>query len=191
MGLVLNGDSTGFFTPAGVSKWDTQIAFTKPRYHLSVTHSNAQNWTSQSYNATALGENTATDSIGYAFRAYWIPPESGTAMPEVSFGYDTKDWEDAAAGTPDQANSWMIGLTWKDSFQPDDKIGLAWTQPLKVTELAGGGETNEVDPSLWEVYYSWKLNDSVSMTPAIFGGQDIWEDDDDIFGAVVTTTFKF
>ena len=189
-----NADAAGggFFQDDSVNKWDTQIAYTQPRYHLSLTVSNAQRWTSQSYNATALGEDTATDSMGYAARAYWIPEDSGTAMPEVSIGYDTKIWDDAAVGAVDEAESWMIGLTWKDIVQPDDRIGVALTQPLKATSIAGGGDTNEVDdPLLWEVYYSWKQSDSITITPAIFGGSDAWEADDDLFGAVVTTAFKF
>ena len=187
-----NSDANGIFQADGVSKWDTQIAYTQDRYHLSLTYSNAQNWTSQLYNATALGENTATDSNGYAARAYWMPEESGTAVPEISVGYDVKHWEDAANGTVDEAESWMVGLTWKDIAQPDDRIGIALTQPLKATSLAGGGDTNEVDdPLLWEVYYSWKVNDSMTVTPAIFGGRDSFQEGDDTSGAVVTTAFKF
>ena len=187
-----NADSaSGFFQDTGVSKWDTQLAYTKDRYHLSVTVSNAQNWTSQSYNATALGENTATDSIGYAYRAYWMPEETGTLVPEITIGYDTKFWDDAAAGTVDEAESWMLGLTWKDIVQADDRIGLGLTQPMKAVSLAGGGSANDVDPYLWEVYYSWKVNDSMSVTPAVFGGKNSWQTEDDTFGAVVTTAFKF
>ena len=182
---------TGFFQDDGVSKWDTQFAYTQDRYHLSLTVSNAQNWTSQLYNATALGENTATDSMGYAARAYWMPEESGTAVPEISIGYDIKIWDDAAAGEVDEADSWMVGLTWKDIVQADDRIGVALTQPLKATSISGGGATNEVDPLLWEVYYSWKVNDSMSVTPAIFGGSDSFVEGSDTSGAVVTTTFKF
>ena len=86
----------------------------------------------------------------------------------------------------------MIGLNWNDMFQPDDKIGFALTQPLKVTAVVGGGAVTEVDPLLWELYYSFKPNDSMSITPAVFGGTDSWSDTlDDTFGAVVTTTFKF
>ena len=190
-------DGAGFFQTSEVntgdnaSKWDTQIAFTQPNYHLSVTHSNSQNWTSQMYNATAFGEDTATDATGYAFRAYWIPPAEVTLLPEMSFGYDTKDWEDGAVGSADRASSYMVGLTWKDTFQPDDKIGVAYTKPLNVTDIVGGGVVVEVDPSLWEIYYSWKINDSMSVTPAIFGGTDTWQDEDDILGGVVTTTLKF
>jgi hypothetical protein len=129
--------------------------------------------------------------MGYAARAYWMPEETGTAVPEISVGYDTKHWEDAAAGTVDEADSWMVGLTWKDTIQPDDRIGVAFTQPLKATSIAGGGATNEVDPLLWEVYYSWKQNDSMTITPAIFGGTNSFQGEDDTFGAVVTTAFKF
>ena len=63
---------------------------------------------------------------------------------------------------------------------------------VAVSSVVGGGDVDEVDPLLWELYYSFKPNDSMSITPAIFGGSDSWADDeDDTFGAVVTTTFKF
>ena len=187
-----NADSTGFFQNDSVSKWDTQFAFTQPRYHLSLTFSNAQEWTSQLYNATALGENTAADSMGYAARAYWMPEESGTAVPEISVGYDVKVWDDAANGAVDEAGSWMIGLTWKDIMRAEDRIGIALSQPLKATSVAGGGDTGEVDdPLLWEAYYSFKYNDYMTITPAVFGGRDSFQQDDDTFGTVVTTTLKF
>ncbi len=175
-----------------VSKWDTQVAYTTDRWHVSATLSDAQNWTSQQYNATAFGEDTATDSTGYALRAYWRPEASGTAVPEISVGYDTKSFEGGATGAAKEADSYMVGLNWKDMFQADDTIGLAFTQPLKVTSVVGGGTVTEVDPLLWELYYSFKPNDSMSITPAVFGGTDSWADaEDDTFGAVVTTTFKF
>ena len=187
-----SGNSTGFLDDNdNVNKWDTQIAFTQPRYHVSITRSDAQNWTSQQYNATAFGEDTATDSVGYAFRAYWLPEESGSFVPEISIGYDIKDFEDGSTGDASEADSYMLGLTWKDMIQPDDKIGFAITQPLKVTEVVGGGDFSEVDPILWELYYSFKPNDSISITPAIFGGTDVWQEGDDLFGAVVTSAFKF
>ena len=186
-----NADSNGFFQDDGKNKWDTQVAYTADRYHVSLTYSNAQNWTSQIYNATALGENTASDSTGYAARAYWMPEESGTAVPEISVGYDIKHWDDADIGTVDEAESWMVGLTWKDVAQADDRIGIALTQPLKATSMSGGADTGEVDPLLWEVYYSWKQNDSMTITPAIFGGSDSFQEGDDTFGGVITTTFKF
>ena len=169
-----NADSNGLMGVNSVSKWDTQVAYTTDKWHLSATLSNAQNWTSQQYNATAFGEDTASDSTGYALRAYWMPEESGTAVPEITVGYDTKSFEDGASGSAKEADSYMVGLTWKDMFQADDRIGFAFTQPLKVTSVVGGGSFTEVDPLLWELYYSFKPNDSMSVTPAIFGGTDSW-----------------
>ncbi len=188
-----NADSTGLLGKPSIRKWDTQIAYTADRWHVSATLSDAQNWTSQSYNATTLGTQTATDSTGYALRAYWMPEESGTAVPEISVGYDNKSFEGVTtAGNTTEADSFMVGLTWKDMFQPDDRIGLAFTQPLAATTVQGGGATGEVDPLVWEAYYSFRPNDSIEVTPAVFGGSNVLADnDDDIFGVLLTSKFKF
>ena len=63
---------------------------------------------------------------------------------------------------------------------------------MKATKAATGQTLSEVDPFLWELYYSFRPNDSIEITPAVFGGKDVYTDTaDDIFGAVLTTTFKF
>ena len=178
-----------------VRKWDTQLAYTTDRWHVSATLSDAQNWTSQSYNATSLGagmKGSDGDTTGYALRAYWMPEEVGTAVPEISVGYDTKTADTPAANAAKEADSWMVGFTWKDMFQAEDRIGLAITQPLKVTECNGTCSTADVDPLVWEAYYSFRPNDSMEVRPAIFGGTDVHDSTaDDIFGAVLTTEFKF
>ena len=174
------------------NKWDTQIAYTADRWHVSAFYIKEQNWSSHSYNATLAARQIPADASGYSLRAYWMPEESGTAVPEISVGYDNKSYEDVTVvGNTTEASSYMVGLTWKDMIQADDKIGLAITQPLKATEVLGGG-ANDVDPFIWEVYYSFKPNDSMEIKPAVFGGTDVMADDeDDIFGVVTTATFKF
>ena len=192
-----NSDSDGMLAVGSTRKWDTQVAYTTDRYHISATLSDAQNWTSQSYNATKqgdiIGDGTADsgDSTGYAFRGYWLPEESGTAVPEISVGYDIKSADNPDSGAGKEADSYFVGLTWKDMFQADDKIGLAFTQPLKVTECNGTCTTAEIDPFVWEAYYSFKPNDSMEVRPAVFGGTNIYQADDDVFGVLLTTTFKF
>ena len=190
--------SNGLLGKTTVRKWDTQVAYTKDRWHVSATLSDAQNWTSQSYNATKLGDiigdgtQDSGDSTGYALRAYWMPEESGTAVPEISVGYDTKKADAPDAGRGKEADSWMIGFTWKDMFQADDRIGLAFTQPFAVTECNGTCTSTDVDPLVWEAYYSFRPNDSMELRPAIFGGKEVEDStEDDIFGAVLTTVFKF
>ena len=71
-------------------------------------------------------------------------------------------------------------------FSPDDRIGIALGQPQKQ-------ENDEVDPFLYEIYYEYKVNDSISVTPAIFGGthENASDVETDMTGYVVNTTFKF
>ena len=77
-------------------------------------------------------------------------------------------------------------------FQAEDRIGIAFGQPMKATKAESGTTLSEVDPFVWEAYYSFRPNDSIEITPAIYGGTDVLSDTaDDIFGAMLTTTFKF
>jgi len=191
-------DSTaGHLGKTDESKWDTQIAYTTDRWHVSGTLSNQQGWNGQAYNATAQADGIADaageDATGYALRAYWRPENTGTATPEISVGYDTRSADDTVtAGQGKDSDSYFVGLTWRDMFQADDRIGFAITQPLKVTECNGTCSTTEVDPLVWEAYYSFRPNDSMEVRPAIFGGTDVENStEDDIFGAVLTTVFKF
>ena len=185
----------GMLGKTDVNKWDTQVAYTSDNWHLSATLSNQQGWTSHSYNATSKAKaiGGSGDATGYAFRGYWKPDESGTATPEISVGYDIRSADDGVdAGAAKESDSYFVGLTWKDIFQADDKIGFAVTQPLKVTKCNGTCSAADVDPFIWEAYYAFRPNDSIEVKPAIFGGTDALADtEDDIFGAVVTTTFKF
>ena len=190
-----DADSTlGMLGKNDHNKWDTQVAYTQDRWHISATLSNQQNWESHSYNATKQNADLKTgDYTGYALRGYWKPENTGTATPEVSVGYDVRTADDTvASGDPTDADSYFVGLTWRDMFQADDRIGFAVTQPLKTTECNGTCSNPDVDPFIWEAYYAFRPNDSMEVRPAVFGGTDVYADSkDDIFGAVVTTTFKF
>ena len=195
--VTKNADSDGMLGKNDHNKWDTQIAYTADRWHVSATLSNQQGWTGQAYNATSqavgIADADGEDATGYAYRAYWTPEESGTAVPEVTLGYDTRSADDSvASGAPKDSDSYFVGLTWKDIFQPDDRIGVAFTQPLAVTSCNGTCDTEDGDPLVWEAYYAFKPNDSMEIRPAIFGGSEVEDaSDEDIFGAVLTTSFKF
>ena len=134
------------------------------------------------------------DFTGYAFRGYWRPEESGTAVPEISVGYDVISHSGNTGNQVKDASSYFVGLGWPDMFRDSDYIGFGIGQPLKVTETVNGAAAGDatLDPLLWELSYSFKVNDSVTMIPAIFGASDIQSStDQDIFGAALTTKFKF
>jgi len=45
---------------------------------------------------------------------------------------------------------------------------------------------------LYELYYDYKVNDSVTVTPTIFGGTaNVSDKSSDMTGYLVNTTFKF
>ena len=51
--VTKNADSDGMLGKNDHNKWDTQIAYTADRWHLSATLSNQQGWTGQQYNGTS------------------------------------------------------------------------------------------------------------------------------------------
>jgi len=190
--------SKGLFTKEGGGKWDTMLAYTQDQWHVSLTLSQQDNgWTAYQYYATdAIAPSAGADSTAYAARAYWRPQESGTATPEISVGYDVLNFsgQTDAANTTEEATSYFVGLGWPDMFMDSDYIGLGFGQPLKTTQTVRGDAASDdaLSPFLWELTYSFKVNDSITMIPAVFGGTDIQSStDQDIFGAALTTKFKF
>ena len=90
-----------------------------------------------------------------------------------------------APETSDQSSSWFAGLTWQDAFQADDRVGLAFGQPTV-------NEAETLDPFAFEMYYSFKVNDSVTMTPAYFSNTNrAGTSGDDVSGIILETTLKF
>ena len=193
----------GLFTDQDQNKLNTQVAFTKDNYHLSATYSIQNGWNSWSYystktladNAGAVGwSSTSTlqtvQADAVALRGWWRPDETGTATPSVSVGYDTITFSNRSDNIT-EGSGYFVGLNWQDMFQADDRIGFALGQPMKATKVSTG-TLSEIDPFMWEAYYSFRPNDSIEVTPAVFGGTDVYQDTgDDIFGTVLTTTFKF
>ena len=178
--------STGILTREGATSWATQVGYTKPNYSASVIVNMKYNGWADSYYTTPLGKarSNSADSTNIGLRAWWRPDETGNKIPSVSLGYDTSSVD----GQTQDTNAYFVGLTWQDAFTPDDRIGLAFGQPQTRDD-------ESVDPFAWEVYYTYQVNDSISVTPALFGGIDRGgakeTGDTDLQGAVLETTFKF
>ena len=182
--------TTGFLTKNDKTKVNLMGAYTQENYHVSATFTSQRNgFAAFDYYATGTLDGNSDDVDGWALRAWWRPDDVGTAVPSVSVGYDTLSF-DTTNGFR-EASGYNIGLNWEDIFQPSDTIGVSFGQPLKGDDHTNPA-TKDVDPFMWEVYYSFKPNDSIEIVPGIFGVTDGWkEDDDDLFGAMLQTTFKF
>ena len=141
-------------------------------------------WT-DSYFMTTDGKARAGDgnSTNVGLRAWWRPTDAETAIPSISVGYDTSETD---ASSDSNTTAYFVGLNWTDVINADDKIGLAFGQPQMVE-----GET--IEPFLYELYYKYQVNDSISVTPTIFGGTSKNESnvETDMTGYLLQTTFKF
>ena len=191
---VVSGNN-GLLTNQQPTSWATQVGITKPQYSASLMVNQKYNGWEDTYYTTDKGHRRTVDgasgaqtanSTNYGLRAWWRPLDSGTATPSVTLGYDLSSIDAASVnGAIDETDAWFVGLNWTDMFQPDDRIGVAFGQPQSR-------EDESVDPFAYEAYYEFKVNDSVTVTPTVFGGSSRnGTDGDDIFGTILQTTFKF
>ena len=175
----------GLLTDQVKTSWATQIGYTKPQYSVSAIVNQKYNDWEDSYFSTSSGKDRTYNDKGstnIGLRGWWRPEETGTATPSISVGFDTSETD---ASTNSNTTMYFVGLTWQDMFQADDRIGIAFGQPQKR-------EDETTDPFAWEAYYQFQVNDSVSITPAVFGASDRnGSAASDLSGAVIETTFKF
>ena len=177
--------STGILTNEGKTSWATQVGYTQPNYSVSALVNMKYNGWTDSYFMSTDGKARSGDgnSTNIGLRGWWRPTDSSTAVPSISVGYDTSETD---ASSNSNTTAYFVGLNWTDVINADDKIGIAFGQPQKVE-----GET--IDPFLYELYYKYKVNDSVSITPTIFGGtsRNSSDAEADMTGYLLQTTFKF
>jgi len=181
-----NGTSFGLLTDQAKTSWATQAGYTTDQWSVSAILNQKYNaWTDGYYESKQHEPSSGvTNFTAVGLRTWWRPLETGTAMPSVSLGFDTTN-HDGAPEASNNSTAWFAGLTWQDMFQADDRIGLAFGQPTK-------NEDETTDPFAYELYYEFKANDSITITPTVFGGTDRnGTSGDDIFGTVLQTTFKF
>jgi len=181
-----SGTDTGLLTNESKTSWATQVGFTKPQWSASVLLNQKTNgWSDTYYHSLQHGPSSSNGNFSsVGLRGWWRPLETGSATPSISLGYDTTSYDEAPSAS-DSSDAWFAGLMWQDTFQADDKIGVAFGQPTT-------NEDETTDPFAYELYYSYMVNDSVSVTPTVFGGTDRnGTEGGDVFGALVQTTFKF
>ena len=178
-----SGVDTGLLTDDSKTSFATQVGYTQPQYSVSAIVNYKYNGWADGYLHTEDADGAVVSGgnhTAYGLRGWWRPDLTGTAMPSVSVGYDTTEYD----GSSRSSDMWFVGLQWQDLINPDDKIGLALAQPTTL-------DNETKDPFAYELYYSFKANDSITVTPTIFGGtdRDGGSDGEDVFGALVQTTF--
>ncbi|KGG12081.1 MULTISPECIES: iron uptake porin [Prochlorococcus] len=199
-----HASSSGSDADAGIltdteSKTLGQVSYGNHRWQIiaAVAHhgcdeaDNCKNWSD--YYSTAAGNDvTGEGEDAYALRYYWKPAETG-AIPAFQLGFDWRTLNEPDNNEIKRTASWMAGLMWKDFMNSGNRAGLAFGSRQHATSYEGTtGEDDAEDNFVWEVYYDYKVSDGITVTPALFGGSEVYDgSDDNIIGALVQTTFKF
>ena len=205
----------GMFTDAAGSNTTLQGAYSKDYWGMaiaySVTHSNTQGPGLNFGNATPLAENVQEigklNSVGISG---WLSNEK-KQFPNISAGFgisnvDEDECENAErCNTYDSAEifSWSVGMHWDDLFANGNSGGIAFGQPAHVTSIKrdDGDNTANDQNNAYEMWYQFKVTNSLTVTPAIYYLDRPLGYFEDIgsnagtsfneFGALIKTTFKF
>jgi len=98
------------------------------------------------------------------------------------------------------ATSWTVSAQWKDAFVKGNNAGMAVGQSF-VSALRNG-KTPYDGNYAWEWWYQFKVSDKITVAPALFylsnpsslgagGAQPKGQENPNVFGGLLTTTFKF
>ena len=99
-------------------------------------------------------------------------------LPSVSVGYEFGEAEEGDVET----TQWFVGLQW-------DELGNG---TLGVAMGSSGPQLEDAEEDIaYELFYTYNVNDSMSITPAIFILEDNDAGADDQTGVVVKTSFSF
>ena len=160
------GDTkAGLVSKEGMDSIAGQITYTTDTYGISLT-------------GARIETSETNDDTFTALNAFFRPEEGG--LPSVSFGYEWGD-DGSEASNADETVSYFIGLQW-------DELGEG------VFGLAAGTHTPIVENSdsllMYEAYYSYPVNDGMTITPLIYT-KDMTTGTDNETGMMVKTSFSF
>ena len=174
LGYAGEGSNTdGLMSKAGQDLFGGQVSYTADSYGVSFTYANVEATT---HTSTSLNEYFA-DTIYYGINAYWTPEETGV-VPSISIGIENGDVE---ANDSANTSQWFIGLQW-DEAGPGT-LGAAVGSNGALTDA-------QEDLSMYEVFYSYPLNDGMTITPAVFVQEQAGATED-LTGVMIKTSFSF
>ena len=171
---VSGQEDQGILTDESTDTYALNGSYTGSNYGISVTYSSIED----------AGHDSATDNDAVeeedtyvAFNAYYTPDVEG--FPSVSVGYEVGD--DGSLAEDEDITSFFVGLQW-DEMGPGS-LGMA---------MGHSNTTENVDEEyMYEVYYSYPVNDSMTITPVIYVQETNTAGQDDATGLLVKTSFSF
>ena len=171
------GTNTGLMTEEGDDAYAAQVTYSGDNYGVSLTYAHKENPTFT---------QVVTDADIYALNAYYTPDAEG--LPSISVGYETasSDIPELSTTSNIDSSTWFVGLSW-DELGPGT-AGLAVGTKQHTVDF----DSSSVDDELlmYEAYYSYELNDGMTITPLIYT-KEFPSGTEDETGLMVKTSFSF
>ena len=171
----------GFTTAVGAQFTETGIATeeTNDDYALNVAYTGDNYGVSVTYAMTETGVDGIDNDTYTALNGYYSF-DNGLS---ISAGIETGDLDNHTSAT-DESEAYFIGLN--GEVGPGE-LGAAMGTVGSMTEAAG------VMPErlMYEVYYSYALNDGMTITPLVYTIEGEDAADEDETGIMVKTSFSF
>ena len=160
------GPETGLMTDESLDAYGANVAYTADNYGISLTYGVIES------NDVATGEeNTYT-----ALNAYYVF-DSGLSL---SAGYELGDIGGAAA-TADESTNYFVGISTELGA---GEIGAA--MGTYDGQVEGTDEEH-----MYEAYYSYPVNDGMTITPLLYIKENAEDGTPDQTGVMVKTSFSF
>ena len=156
------GPETGLMTDESIDAYGANFAYTADNYGLSFTYGTIE---------------TATDENTYAALNAYYSFDNGL---NVSAGYELGDLGGQPAAT-DESTNYFLGVN-----------GGVGAGELGVALGTSGGQQEGTDEELmYEAYYSYPINDGMTITPLVYIKEQATAGTPDQTGIMVKTSFSF
>ena len=157
--------ATGLLTKETLDAYGVNASYTGDNFGVSVTY--------------GLVETSSTDEDTFtAFNGYYSPE----GFPSISVGYEIGEDGSVTDKTADELTSFFVGLQF-------DELGPG------SAGIAVGTKTPTVEKTdeqyMYEAYYSYPINDGMTITPVVFIKETTTAGVDDETGVMVKTSFSF
>ena len=159
------GPEGGIMTEESMDAYGINAAYTGDNYGVSLTYG-------------VLETSTTDEDTFTAFNAYYTPE----GFPSISVGYEIGE----AQGLP-ELTQWFVGLQW-DEAGPGT-LGTA-LGTVGASQNAVNPTVNDPELLMYEVFYSYALNDGMTITPLIYTKETV-SGTEDKTGYMVKTSFSF
>jgi len=160
---------TGVLTKETNDSYALNVAYIADTYGLSLTYSMVES-----------GTNGANDNNYTAVNGYWTPE----GFPSISAGYEVGSLGGQTSAA-DETLAYFVGLEF-------DEVGPGTFGVAVGTNGSATESSSSIDEEImYEAYYSYPVNDGMTITPLIFIQEDKTTGEPDRTGIMVKTSFSF